>query len=207
MTDPSILLSLGAATLGESGGRAMRNRVHAAWPGATLAAPAFPVRCTPGDNLALHVAVARAPAGTALVVDVGGERELGYWGEVLTTGAQARGIVGLVIDGCVRDIAALEGHAFPVFSTGLALRGATKKRPGAIGRGSGAVVGDMPVESGDWVVGDRDGVVVVPGDTLEDVVAAGRARAAKEDGYFAALRDGATTIELLGLDVDPIEER
>src|SRR5665647_2093506 len=92
------LLELGAATLGESGGHAMRARVHAAWPGARLAAPAFPVRCTPGDNLAIHVAVARAAAGDALVVDVGDVPGRGYFGEVLTTAAQARGIVGLVID-------------------------------------------------------------------------------------------------------------
>jgi 4-hydroxy-4-methyl-2-oxoglutarate aldolase len=205
MTDSSTLLELGAATLGESGGRAMRNRVGPAWPGAVLAAPAFPVRCTPGDNLAIHVAVARAPAGSALVVDVGDERELGYWGEVLTTGAEARSLVGLVIDGCVRDVSALEAHGFPVFSTGLALRGATKDQPGTIGRGSGAVVGDVPVEVGDWVVGDRDGVVVVPGDAIAAVVAAGRARAEKEAGYFAALREGATTVELLGLDPRPID--
>src|SRR5665647_864917 len=83
------LLELGAATLGESGGHAMRARIHAAWPGARLAAPAFPVRCTSGDNLAIHVAVARAAAGGALVVDVGNFRELGYWGEVLTTAARA----------------------------------------------------------------------------------------------------------------------
>ena len=79
------LLALGSATLGESGGRAMRARIKAAWPGAQVAAPAFTVRCTPGDNLAVHVAVAEAPAGRVLVVDVGIEHELGYWGEVLTT--------------------------------------------------------------------------------------------------------------------------
>src|SRR5258708_3752037 len=91
------LLELGAATLGESGGHAMRARVSVAWPGARVAAPAFPVHCTPGDNLAIHVAVAEAPAGAVLVVDVGDQPELGYWGEVLTTGAESRGIVGLVI--------------------------------------------------------------------------------------------------------------
>jgi len=68
-----------------------------------------------------------------LVVDVGDERELGYWGEVLTTAAEARGLAGLVIDGCVRDTAALAAHAFPVFSTGVALPGATKNRVGAVG--------------------------------------------------------------------------
>jgi 4-hydroxy-4-methyl-2-oxoglutarate aldolase len=197
------LLELGAATLGESGGRPMRASIKAAWPGAVLAAPAFPVRCTPGDNLAIHVAVARAPGGYALVVDVGTRRELGYWGEVLTTGAEARGLTGLVIDGCVRDAAALVAHGFPVFSTGLALPGATKELPGSVGRST--IAGGVEVQLGDWVVGDIDGVTVVPGDALEQVLAAGKARADKEAGMFADLREGATTLELLSLDATPIE--
>jgi 4-hydroxy-4-methyl-2-oxoglutarate aldolase len=202
-TTAARLLELGAATLGESGGRPMRNRIRAAWPGARLAAPALPVRCTPGDNLAIHVGVVRAPAGHALVVTVGDERDLGYWGEVLTTAAEARGIAGLVIDGCVRDAAALEAHGFPVFSSGLALPGATKLQPGAVG--GAARVGDVEVSTGDWVVGDVDGVTVVPGASLEAVLAAGLARAEKEDGFFAALRGGTTTVELLGLDASLIE--
>ena len=121
-----------------------------------LAAPAFAVRCTPGDNLAVHVAVARAPAGSALAVEVGIERERGYWGEVLATAAQARGIAGLVIDGCVRDVAALEEHRFPVFSTGVALPGASKELPGAAG--GSAEVGDVRAQTGDWLVGDADGL-------------------------------------------------
>jgi len=196
------LAELGAATLGESGGRPMRNRVRPAWAGAALSAPAYPVTCTPGDNLAIHAAVVRAPAGHALVASVGDERELGYWGEVLTTAAAARGLAGLVIDGCVRDAAALAAHGFPVFSTGLALPGATKERAGAVG--APAVVGGVEVEIGDWVVGDVDGVTVVPRESLEAVLDAGRARAEKEEGMFAALRAGATTIELLGLDDAPI---
>ena len=128
----AALRELGSATLGESGARAMRDRVKPVWSGARLAAPAYPVRCTTGDNLAIHVAVARAPGGSALVVDVGTERELGYWGEVLTTAAESRGIVGLVIDGCVRDTEALEAHGFPVFSAGIALRGASKSLEGTI---------------------------------------------------------------------------
>ena len=199
----SELLELGAATLGESGGRAMRARLRRAWPGAVLAAPAFPVQCTPGDNLAIHVAVAEAPAGHALVVDVGDQPELGYWGEVLTTGAEARGLAGLVIDGGVRDVAALEAHAFPVFSTMIALRGATKNQPGRVG--SVATVGGVDVHVGDWVVGDGDGVTVVPAADLATVVAAGRERAAKEVGFFAALRAGVTTIELLSLDASIVD--
>ena len=199
----ATLLALGAATLGEAGGRPMRSRVRAAWAGAALAAPAFTVRCTPADNLAVHVAVARAPAGSALVVDVGSEPERGYWGEVLTTAAQARGLVGLVIDGCVRDVEALRRHGFPVFSAGIALPGATKEGPGAVG--GAAEVGDVDVHTGDWVVGDADGVTVVPADHLDQVLAAGRARAEREQALFRALGAGETTLDLLGLDSSSIE--
>jgi 4-hydroxy-4-methyl-2-oxoglutarate aldolase len=195
---------LGAATLGESGGIPMRARIRAAWPGARLAAPAYPVRCTPGDNLAVHVAVARAPQGAALVVDVGDIKELGYWGEVLTTAAEARGLAGLVIDGGVRDVDALAAHAFPVFSVMIALPGATKMQPGTVG--ATTHVGDVDVTAGDWVVGDADGVTVVKADTLEDVLRNGRARADKELGMFEALRSGETTLQLLSLDPSPVEK-
>ena len=180
----------------------MSPRVHATWPGARISAPAFPVICAAGDNLAIHVAVAEAPAGYALVVSVGIEAERGYWGEVLTTGAEARGIAGLVIDGGVRDVSALEAHGFPVFSTMIALRGATKEHPGRVGGSS--IVGDIQVEQDDWIVADADGVTVVPHAVLDEVLAAGRARAAKEATYFEELRAGRTTIELLALDTGPI---
>ncbi len=197
------LLALGAATLGEAGGHPMRSRIGAAWSGARVAAPAFTVRCTPGDNLGLHVGAARAPSRSVLVAEVGIERELGYWGEVLTTAAEARGIAGLVIDGCVRDVTALERRRFPVFATGVALPGASKKLPGEVG---GEVeVGDVPVAAGDWVVGDADGVTVIRAAQLDDVLAAGRARAEAEAKLVARLRAGATTLDLLDLDPSPIE--
>ena len=85
------------------------------------------MQCTPGDNLAVHVAVTRAPSGAALVVDVGDERELGYWGEVLTTAAEARGLAGLVIDGGVRDVTALDLHQAFERSVRLPVRGTSVK--------------------------------------------------------------------------------
>lgn len=202
---PAVLVGHGTATLGESGARRMAPRIRPVWPGATVAGPAVPVRCTPGDNLGIHVAVTRAPAGSVLVVTVGPEREFGYWGEVLTTAAEVAGIAGLVIDGCVRDVDALAAHGFPVFSSGIALTGATKHRPGSVG--APVEVGGVEVASGDWVVGDVDGVVVVPGGALADVLEAAAARTATETHLFAELRAGRTTVELLGLDpsVVPVE--
>ena len=127
------LLALGAATIGESGGLVMSPRLRPAWPGAAVAAPAYPVTLPPADNLALHAAVVRAPAGSVLVVDASSEPERGYWGEVLTTAAESRGLAGLVIDGGVRDVVALQAHAFPVFSALVALRGAVKVQGGSVG--------------------------------------------------------------------------
>jgi len=195
--------ALGSATLGESGGQPMAPRVKCAWPRARVSARAFAVACTTTDNLAIHAAVAEAPAGSVLVVDVGDDPARGYWGEVLTTGAEGRGIKGLVIDGGVRDVDALEAHGFPVFSTMIALRGATKDKPGSIG--GIARVGGVEVHTGDWIVGDADGVTVIAADAVDAVLAAGQARAAKEEDFFAALKDGATTLTLLGLDTSPIE--
>jgi 4-hydroxy-4-methyl-2-oxoglutarate aldolase len=198
----ATLQRLGSATLGEAGGLATDRRLKPAWPGAALAAPAYPVRCTPGDNLAVHVGVTTAPAGSVLVVDVGDVPDRGYWGEVLTTAAEAAGLVGLVIDGGVRDVAALEAHGFPVFSSTISLPGARKDQVGTVG--APVTVGGVSVARGDWIVGDVDGVTVVPAASLDAVCTAGEAREAKEVGFFAALRAGSTTVQLLDLDASLI---
>ena len=108
-----------------------------------------------------------------------------------------------MIDGGVRDVDALEAHGFPVFSTTVALRGASKNRPGALG--AAVVVGGVTVEAGDWLVGDVDGVAVVPRRGHRGRARGRRARAEKEAAVFTALRQGHTTLELLGLDPSPVE--
>ena len=195
---------LGSATVGESGGLAADRRLRPAWPGAALAAPAYPVGCTPGDNLAVHVAVTKAPPGSALVVDVGQVADRGYWGEVLTTAAEAAGLAGLILDGGVRDVRALEAHGFPVFSCAIALTGASKDKPGTVG--IPVRVGGVRVAAGDWVVADVDGVAFVRRESVDEVLAAGRAREEKEAGFFESLRSGSTTVELLGLDAALVRE-
>ena len=117
---------------------------------------------------------------------------------MLTTGAQARGIAGLVIDACVRDVDALERLQFPVFSIGIALPGAQKVGPGRIG--GDAVVGDVRISTGDIVVGDRDGVVAIAADSLDAVRAAGAGRAAQGIRVLRQLRREQTTVDLLNLD-------
>jgi len=196
--DAVDLLGLGAATLGECGARPLRSALRAAWPGATVAGSAFTVVCAPADNLAIHVAVTLAPPGSVLVVDASAEPERGYWGEVLTTGAESRGLAGLVIDGGVRDAAALAAHGFGVFCDRIALQGASKDQPGEVG--GPVTLGAVTVHPGDWVVGDADGVVVIEGGHLAEVVAAARQRADREQDLFRRLQAGETTVDLLGLD-------
>ena len=196
-------MSLGTATLGESGAAPLSGRIRAMWHGAAFAAPAFTVACAAGDNLAIHEGVARAPRGSALAVSLPDSTQRGYWGEVLTTAAEAAGIVALVIEGTVRDLSALERHRFPVFALGVALPGATKNGPGSIGER--IVLGGVIVDTGDWLVGDADGVVAMSSAALATCRGKARERAAKEARFFEQLRAGSTTVELLNLDVSSIK--
>lgn len=163
-----------------------------------LCGPAVTVHSMPKDNLLLHRALAAAAPGDVLIANVSEHFEAGYWGEIMTVAAQARGIAGLVIDGCVRDADPIEALDFPVFCRGLCVRGTTK-----FGRGSlnePIVIGDVPIRPGDMIAGDRDGVVVVPSHRLEAVIEAALAREAKEALTMDALRQGKTTLEIYGWD-------
>lgn len=191
-------LSLGTSTLYEASGLpcSVDPAIRAVWHGAAIAAPAYPLQCSPGDNLAIHLAVERAPRGSVLVVGTS-DFVAGYWGEVLTVAAEATGIVGLVIDGGVRDIAALARRRFPVFSRGISVRGTVKSSVASVGKPF--LFAGAPVAAGDFVVADDDGVVVLPAAELSRVLTAGEARAAKEADFMKRLADGATTVDLLGL--------
>ncbi|MEY2426756.1 MAG: 4-hydroxy-4-methyl-2-oxoglutarate aldolase [Actinomycetota bacterium] len=200
------LMALGSATLGESGALRMDPRIKPAWAGAKVAGPAITAKCGKADNLAIHVAVAEnIIVGTVLVVDASNPPELGYWGEVLTTAAGANDIAGLVIDGGCRDVDAIAELEFPVFSALVALTGAGKTKGGNFGKP--VTVGGVEVVQGDWIVGDTDGVVVIPRKELDKVLEAGVARFEKEQQLFADLKAGQTTIELLGLDPSGLDKK
>jgi 4-hydroxy-4-methyl-2-oxoglutarate aldolase len=171
--------------------------IRAAWPGAAVAAPAFTVQGAGGDNLALHRAVLAAPAGSVLVADLGGAAH-GHWGEVLAVAAQQRGLAGLVIDGGVRDRDEMCEIGFPVFSRNDTVRGTRKLFAGALG--VDIRLGGVPVSTGDLVVGDADGVVVLPATWVRGVLDRADARVAQEAAILEQLRAGATTLELYDLD-------
>jgi 4-hydroxy-4-methyl-2-oxoglutarate aldolase len=197
------LVSFGSATLGESGALLTAPGIHPMWGRTAVAGPAFTVECAPGDNLGIHVGVAHAPAGSLLAVSILGDVRCGYWGEVLTVAAKSAGVVALMIDGTVRDVDAIERRRFPVFARGTALTGAAKSGPGTVGKP--IVFAGAAVRPGDWLVGDADGVVVVPREKLDACCQRATERAAKESVVLQQLEAGAKTLELLGLDPAPIE--
>ena len=201
---PADLLAAAAqlptATLHEAGQKigALPSAIRPLAPGMRVCGQALTVHSPPGDNLWLHRALAIAQPGDVLVVFASNAYEHGYWGEIMATMAQTRGVAGLVIDACVRDGALLAEMDFAVFSRGLCIRG-TGKDFGAIGWINHPVLmGDITVHAGDLVVGDGDGVVVLPRERAAAIVAAGQKRENDEAAILQRLKAGETTMAVYG---------
>ncbi len=192
------LLELGTATLYEAAkcDCDLPALLRPAWPGATVCGPALPVQAAAGDNLPMHLAQEVAEPGEVLVIDAGG-MACGYWGEILTIAAIERGVTGLVIDGGVRDTEALARHRFGVFSRWVSVRGTVKSDPGRIGEP--VTIGGVSVSRGDLVVGDGDGVIVLPGPRVEEILEQARQRRDKEAAYFERIREGESTVDIYGM--------
>lgn len=190
---------LGTSTLFEASGLSTSSvdpAIRPVWAGASVAGAAYPLECHPADNLAIHIAMERVPRGSILVVSTSAF-VAGYWGEVLTVAAEAAGVAGLVIDGGVRDIAALKARRFPVFSRGISMRGTIKASAPSVGQPISFT--GTPVATGDLVVADDDGVLVIPAAHVQATLNQGQARFEKETKMMEALSQGQSTLELMGL--------
>ena len=163
-----------------------------------FAGSALTVHSPGGDNLWLHRALDVAQPGDVMVVFASGAHEHGYWGEIMTTMAKVRGLAGLVIDGCVRDGVLLDEIGFPVFARGLCIQG-TGKDFDAIGWINHPItMGNVVVNAGDLVVGDVDGVVVIPQACAAEVIAAGEKRESDEAAILRRLEAGESTMAVYG---------
>ncbi len=188
-----------SATLYEAAGKRgmVDPAIRPVWAGAHLCGPVVTVRCPPGDNLMLHVAVTVAHPGDVLIGSVGNYVMAGAWGEILTVAAQARGIAGVALDGTARDSEAIAARRFPLFSRGLAIGACTKEKIGAVNEP--LEFGGVLVRPGDFAVGDGDGIVIIARDAVDQVYAAAVERRERERQIMAQLHKGQTTLELLGL--------
>jgi len=186
------------ATIHEAIGKqgALPSGIKPISPSMKLCGRVFTIDSMPGDNLLLHKAVAQAGKGDVLVAKMSNFYEAGYWGELLSVGALQRGIAGLVIDGCVRDASPIEELDFPIFCRGLCIQGTTKYGKGSLN--TPIVIGNVRIEPGDIVVGDRDGVVIVPQNQIEEAIEKSTAREEKEASTLAQLLAGKTSLEIYG---------
>lgn len=156
--------------------------------GSSMAGTARTVRTRPGDNLAVHVALERGGDGDVLVVDARGETTNAILGELMTTYAHTRGFEGIVVDGAVRDHDPISAGHLPVFARGISHMGPYKSGPGEL---HGTVtIGGVPVSDGDLVVGDSDGIVVVPAARMQEVLVMAESIAAKEEGQRVDIAAG-----------------
>jgi regulator of RNase E activity RraA len=130
------------------------------WPGARLSGPAFTVWTRPGDNKGIHAAFTEIRRGEVLVVNGGGDETRALIGELIVQKAKALEIGGIVLDGAARDIVELAELGVPVFARAITPAGPWKTGPFRIGET--IAVGGVAVRPGDWVVGDDDGVAIVP---------------------------------------------
>lgn len=200
--DPGAIARLGAAgvaTVHEAQGRTglLRPSMRPIFLDARVAGSAVTVLCGPGDNLMIHAAIAVVRPGDVLVVATVSDSTDGLFGELLAESCRAQGVAGLVIDAGVRDTAEIAAIGFPVWSKAVSAQGTSKTFPGSVN--VPVVCAGAAVTPGDVIIGDADGVVVVPRETAADVVAAADARLAKEAGTRERLKAGELGIDIYGL--------
>jgi 4-hydroxy-4-methyl-2-oxoglutarate aldolase len=190
---------LGVATVHEAQGRTglMRPYMRPIYAAAKISAPAVTVFCPAGDNLMIHAAVEICRPGDVLVVTCTAESTDGMFGELLATSLRAHGVVGLVIDAGVRDVADLTAMEFPVWSKAISSQGTVKASAGSIN--VDVVCAGALVHPGDVIVGDVDGVVVVPREQAAEVARLGRQRVEKEEKNRQKLRAGELGLDMYGL--------
>ncbi|UCE53515.1 MAG: 4-carboxy-4-hydroxy-2-oxoadipate aldolase/oxaloacetate decarboxylase [Desulfobacterales bacterium] len=163
-----------------------------------LLGAALTVRSHPKDNLMLHKALQIALPGDIIVAATDSYPNAGYFGDLMATSAMARQIGGLAVDGCVRDSSEIIEMGFPVFCHGTCMRGTVKQTLGSVNQS--ILFGDVVVNPGDLVLGDEDGIVIIPQSKMKAVLEATRLRVKKEKEKAAALKQGVSSVEYNKLD-------
>jgi 4-hydroxy-4-methyl-2-oxoglutarate aldolase len=199
---PEVIAALrdaGVATAHEAAGRIglLGPVIRARQTGTTVAGSAITVSCHPGDNLMVHAAMEVCQPGDVLVVTTTSPSTDGMFGDLLATSAAAHGVLGLVIDAGVRDLASLREMGFPVWSRAVHAQGTVKASPGSVN--VPVVAAGQLVRPGDIVLADDDGVLVLPVAAGPAVVDAATRRLANEADKRERLSGGELGVDMYNL--------
>ncbi|MBA7934307.1 4-carboxy-4-hydroxy-2-oxoadipate aldolase/oxaloacetate decarboxylase [Klebsiella sp. RHBSTW-00215] len=186
------------ATVHEAMGQrgAMSGTIRPIKEGLKLCGRAITVKCHPADNLMLIKAISMATENDVIVIDMGDLLNSGPFGEVLAVECVVKNIAGLVFSCTIRDSAAIKKLALPVFSAGICVEGTSKATLGFINYP--ITVGGVIINPGDVIVGDDDGVVVIPSDEATEVLAASKERREKEALVMQRIREGESVFDIYG---------
>ena len=194
------LANIPTSTLSDAMGRcgSLSSDMKPVFQGAKICGPAFTVRVYANDNLMAHLALKEARPGDILIIDSGGYTQCALWGELMSFSAQCRGLGGTVIDGGVRDKDAITELGYPVFAKTIIPVATHKVNQGFICKPLSC--DGVPVRPGDIIVGDSDGVVVVPLDQASPVCEKAKAILDREDQMRKRIEKGELIFDILELE-------